>query len=81
MHYEATTMKPLQEALLKAVRSAGGAWLSRREIAKRINRPGRLNPYDVQILEQLASDGYIETSKRIRGTVLEERIYRATQKE
>jgi hypothetical protein len=79
--YSEVVMKPLQEAILKAVRSSGAAWLSRQEIAKRINRPTRLNPYDVEMLEGLVRDGYIEASTRIRGTVMKQRLYRATQKE
>jgi hypothetical protein len=72
------TMTSLRNAILNAVRAGGDAWQTRLQIAEQLNRPGRLNHYDILILGELERDGLIEISTRIsRGAVKSEYIYRA----
>lgn len=70
-------LTPLAARLLQAVQSANGDWINRSSIAADLGRSGnRLNPYDVTLLEQLVTDGVIEATDRLTGTVKTERVYR-----
>lgn len=69
-------LTPLGKYLLEAIENADGEWLTRRDLAVRIGRPTRLNPYDVQVLDDLAAQGLIEMSEKVTGTVRKEYVYR-----
>lgn len=67
----------LSDLILEKLRESG-QWMTRREIAQAMGRPGnRLNPYDVQLLEVLASQKLVEIAQRKIGIVQTENIYRA----
>jgi predicted transcriptional regulator len=71
------TLTPLALVILNALRSTGGAWLTRLEIAQRIGRPNRATPLDIDILNQLVRMGLIEVQQHSRGVVQVEYVYRA----
>jgi predicted transcriptional regulator len=72
-----TELTPLQQVLLNVLRGAND-WMSRSKIADELERPNRLNPHDVKMLERLVDDGLVEKSKRVLSgaTVQTEYIYR-----
>ncbi len=70
-------LSPLAAVLLDTLRAAGGVWLTRLEIAQRIGRPAKMQPRDIDTLQELADRGLIEVSHRIRGVAQTEYIYRA----
>lgn len=78
MQMTETGLSQLARKLLEALNDAGGEWLTRNEIAEKIGRRGRLNPYDTQLLDQLVSDGLAEMDNRLLAAVKTERIYRIT---
>lgn len=69
-------MGKLKEKILEVLRDSGG-WMSRAEIAQALNRPTRLQPYDVELIEELISEGLVEQEKELVGTVKEVYKYRA----
>lgn len=72
----ADELTPLAKKLIETLEQSGEEWLTRREIAARLGRPGVLPPYDVQLLEKLVQDGLVEKQQQSRGVVLFEYTYR-----
>ncbi|NDJ60338.1 MAG: hypothetical protein GYB67_04385 [Chloroflexi bacterium] len=72
-----TERTPLAEKLLEVVRSKGGAWMNRREIASVLGRPEVLSPYDIKLLDQLIAAGHIEKREFPIGPVQKEFRYRS----
>tara|TARA_B100000683_G_C12293456_1_gene475025 strand:- start:425 stop:661 length:237 start_codon:yes stop_codon:yes gene_type:complete len=70
----------LQRLLLEALRKSGD-WLTRPQIADAIQRESRLNPHDVNMLNELAKMGLIEIDERIVGTVRKQYFYRAVRQD
>lgn len=73
-------LTPLATRLVQAVQAAKGEWINRSSIAADLGRAKeRLNPYDVNLLEQLVTDGLLEATDRRIGTVKTERVYRVKE--
>lgn len=70
-------LTPLASLLLETLRSTGGAWLTRQEIAGKIGRPARLTPRDVSLLNELVRKGLVEVRSHPRGPIQMAFIYRA----
>lgn len=78
MVYERPTgeLTPHMKKILDALRSAGD-WMNRSELAKALGK-NRLTPYDVQILDELATAGTVEAVRRDKpGFIPYEWVYRA----
>lgn len=72
------TMTDLSDLILETLKQRGD-WMTRQDIAKAMNRPGRMPPYDIQLLEKLAKDGLIEAAQRPTGAVRLTWMYRSIQ--
>lgn len=73
---ESTSVSDLKTYILETLRTHGG-WMSRQEIATAIGRPGRISPYDIDLLNQLVEAGDVELSERPTGPVQRALTYRA----
>lgn len=71
-------LTPLQQVILDVLKGAGSKWMTRADISNGMERPKRLNPHDVKMLEALVETGVVEKSQRVRSgaTVQTEFIYR-----
>lgn len=68
----------LAARLLQAVQAGDLEGVTRLQIAADLGRPrNKLNPYDVELLEELVKDGYLTAFERKLGVVKTERVYRA----
>lgn len=65
------------EAKLLEVLRANGDWMTRRQVAQALGRPGILTPYDVELLEKLAAADLVEITQRPTGPVRKVWSYRA----
>jgi hypothetical protein len=72
------TVTDLKNLILETIRANGG-WMSRQEVATAIGRPGRANPYDIQLLNELVESGDLEKSERPTGPVQRAHVYRAVR--
>jgi predicted transcriptional regulator len=70
------TFTDLQQLLSDVLRQHGD-WMTRAQIAQAIDRPNRLNPHDVAMLDDLVEKGIIEVTKRKTGAVRTEYVYKA----
>lgn len=73
-----TETSELKALLLQEIRNAGD-WLSRADLARRINRPHNLYTYDIQVLGELVDAGLIEVTQVQTGAVRKEYRYRAKE--
>ncbi len=69
-------MTALSDKMLDTLRHAGG-WITRKQLAQALGRPGQLTPYDVEILEGFVSAGLVERDDRLVGVVKTIWYYRA----
>lgn len=78
MVYEraAGELTPHMKKILDALRSAGD-WMNRAQLAEALGKK-RLTPYDVQILDGLATAGTVEAQRREKpGFIPYEWVYRS----
>ena len=75
---EKQDLTDLQNLFLKILQQQGD-WMTRTEIAVAIERPHRLNPHDVAMLDDLAEKGIIQMNERKVGAVKTVYIYKASQ--
>ena len=68
----------LQNLFLEILEQQGD-WMTRAEIAVAIERPHRLNPHDVAMLDDMAEKGIIQVNERKVGAVKTVYIYKASQ--
>lgn len=73
---EMNIMSDLAELILITLRKRGD-WMTRMEIAKEMQRPGRMPPYDIQLLNKLVEDGLVESEQRLTGVAHRTWVYRA----
>ena len=73
---ESAAVSDLKNLILKTLRENGG-WMTRQEVATAIGRPGRANPYDIALLNQMVESGELEKSERPTGPVQRALTYRA----
>jgi hypothetical protein len=66
----------LQQLLLDVL-ERNSDWMTRSQIADAIERPNRLNPHDVSMLDDMAEKGIIDVTERKIGAVKTEYIYKA----
>lgn len=69
-------LTPLGEVILATLRDAGD-WMTRKDLAAALGRPGLLGPHDLRLLDELEADGLIEVRKEKIGTVKFEFQYKA----
>jgi len=77
MTHQPKTVGKLGNRFIEILQEAGGEWLSRADIGRKIDR--RIQPYDVAVLENLVTDGYIESREALVGTVKTRKEYRSKQ--
>lgn len=65
----------LQQLFLNVLKKQSD-WMTRSEIADAIERPNRLNPHDVAMLDDLADKGIIHLDERKVGAVKTVYIYK-----
>lgn len=70
------TMTALSDKMLDTLRQHNG-WITRKQLAQALGRPGQLTPYDVEILEGFVSAGLVERDDRLVGVVKTVMHYRA----
>lgn len=68
----------LQHLFLKILQDSSD-WMTRSDIAVAIERPHRLNPHDVAMLDDLASKNMIDIDERKVGAVKTVYIYKTKQ--
>lgn len=74
---KAAELSPLGEHLL-AILQSSHMWMTRKEIAAALGRPGDLlTPDEWRVLRELATDGFIAMGQRKVGAVKHEYIYKA----
>lgn len=74
MTHQPKAVGKLGNRFIEILKDAGGEWLSRADIGRQINR--RIQPYDVSVLENLVTEGLIESREALVGTVKTRREYR-----
>jgi hypothetical protein len=74
---EKPRITPQAERLFNILQAAGGEWMSRRDIARALDRR-KLAPYDIGMLDTLQAAGLIDCGKRPNQTPIGyEWVYRA----
>jgi hypothetical protein len=77
MTHQPKAVGKLGNRFIEILKAANGEWLSRADIGRAIDR--RIQPYDVSVLENLVTEGYIESREALVGTVKTRVEYRAKQ--
>lgn len=73
-------LRPLEKRVLSEIQAAGGQWVTRADVSRRLGRP-RTYPTDVAALEKLVLLGLIEAREGTRGAVALRWEYRVTSEE
>lgn len=68
-------MTELSEKMIETLRQHGG-WITRKQLAGALGRPGQLTPYDIDLLEGMVKAGLIECENRLTGVVRKVKHYR-----
>lgn len=66
----------LQQLFLQILTEQGD-WMTRSELAVAIERPNRLNPHDVAMLDDLAEKGIVQMNERKIGAVKTVYVYKS----
>lgn len=60
-------LRPLEKRILEVLQSVSGEWVTRGEVARLLERPGKIQPSDIAALEKLTVMGVIEARETPRG--------------
>lgn len=68
----------LSEAILRVIKSKENEWVDRNVICQMLGKK-QLNYHDINVLNELVSEGYVSEKKIKIGTVKTKSVYRATR--